>query len=329
MAKRKLKLRKSGNGKSWREWFSWAKRSQTRSSRAEQKEQLGRRIKIAALSIFLPLLPAGLVAGFFYLEKYVHTQQTVEPKYGSLVFVDAPSWAHSEAMKKKLAHTAGDGPFELKEGTAKTVAERLAKLPWLYAVQVRTTGQNVLVYAKYRQPQAIIKSSKGQIYYAGLLDSKDPLAGQDNTVIVLEHIEVEKPPMPEITGFADKNVPSPGKLWLASDVSAALRLLAALKEMDDKICPQKPLREEIAAIDAGNYGGRKSASAPHIILNLKDGTQVLWGAECGRAREVLEAPEMEKLTLLYTFYQEHKYTLLGLVKVIELRQPQMGIPRPQ
>jgi hypothetical protein len=329
VAKRKHKIKKPGTSKSWREWFSWGKRSQTRSSRAEQKEQLGRRIKIAALSIFLPLLPAGLVAGFFYLEKYVHAQQTAQPKYGLLMFVDAPNWAYSEAMKKKLAVTAGGGRFELKEGTAQTVAENLAQLPWLYDVQVRATTQNVLVYAQYRQPQALIKTAKGQTYYVGLLDPKDPLAGQDNTVVVLEHIEVEKPPMPEITGFADKDVPSSGKIWLASDVSAALQLLSALKKMDDKVCPQKPLREEIAGIDVANYNGRKAPAAPHIILNLKDGTQVLWGAECGQSSGSLEAPETEKLTILYTFYQEHKYTLLGLVKVIELRQPQTGIPRPQ
>jgi hypothetical protein len=331
VAKKKFKIRKTQNGKSWRDWFSWAKRSQTRSAIAEQKEKFSRRIKIAALSIFLPLLPAGLVVGFFYLEKYVHAQQAADPQYGPLVFVDAPAWAHSEAMKKKLADIAGKGPFELKEGTAKIVQEELSPLSWLlYDVKVRTTTQNVMVDAKYREPEAVVKSPKGQLYYVALLKPQDPLAGSDNAVVVLEYIEVEKPPMPEITGFAEKEIPSPGKVLLATDISAALQLLSKLKEMDDQICSKKPLREEIAAIDVTNFDGRKTGpTASHIILKLKDGTPVYWGAALGQFTRFFEASDAEKLTLLYTFYQENKYTLLGQAKTIELFQPKSGIPRPQ
>jgi hypothetical protein len=39
------------------------------------------------MSIFLPLLPAGLIFGFFYLEKYVNAQQQASPPTGPLVFM--------------------------------------------------------------------------------------------------------------------------------------------------------------------------------------------------------------------------------------------------
>lgn len=335
MAKKKLKIKKPGSGKSWREWFSWGKRRESRSAQAERRAQFWRRTKIAALSIFLPLLPAGLVVGFFYMEKYVQAQRVAEPVMGSLMFVSAPDWAYSEAMKKKLAAAAGGGQFELKEGVAKTTAENLSKLPWLYNVNVRITTCNVLVGAAYRQPEAVVKSSKGQTYFVGLPVPGDPLIGantddNENTVFVLDYVEINKPPKIEITGFAETTKLASGAIWYASDVTAALKLIAALKGMDQKICPEKPLSDEIASIDISNFNGRKSASMPHIILNLKDGkTQVNWGAAMGRSTSFIEASDIEKLTTFYTYYQSMKKDLQNKSKYIELRFPQSGIPRPQ
>lgn|GEM_PF-191853 len=335
MAKKKLKIKKSASGKSWREWFSWGKRRQSRTAQAERRAQLWRRTKIAALSIFLPLLPAGLVVGFFYMEKYVQAQRAADPVLGSLMFINAPDWAYSEAMKKKLATAAGGGQFELKEGIAKIVADKLDKLAWLYNVTIRTTTRNVLVSASYRQPEAVVKSSKGQTYFVGLPAPGDPLIGtntddNENTVFVLDYVEINKPPKIEITGFAETAKLASGAIWYASDVTAALKLIAALRGMDTKICPEKPLSDEIASIDISNFNGRKSATAPHIILNLKDGkTQVNWGAAMGRSTSFIEASDIEKLTTFYTYYQSMKKNLQNKSKYIELRYPQSGIPRPQ
>lgn len=335
MAKKKIKLKKAKTGKSWREWFSWGKRRESRSAQAERRAQTMRRIKIAALSIFLPLLPAGLVVGFFYMEKYVHAQRVAEPVYGSLMFVNAPDWAYSEAMKKKLAAAAGGGQFELKEGVSQTIAENLSKLAWLYDIQVRTTTQNVLVEASYRQPEALVKTSKGQTYFVGLPVAGDPLIGDDvdeiaNTVFVLDHVEINKPPKIEIVGFAETTKLSPGAIWYASDVTAALKLIAAMKGMDEKICPEKPLRDEITSVDVSNFNGKKSATAPHIILNLKDGkTQVNWGAAMGQSTRFMEASDIEKLTTFYTYYQAMNKDLQNKSKYIELRFPKSGIPRPE
>ncbi len=333
MAKKKIK--KPGSGKSWREWFSWGKRRESRSALAERREQFWRRMKIAGLSIFLPLLPAGLVVGFFYMEKYVQAQRAAEPVYGSLMFVNAPDWAYSEAMKKKLAASAGSGQFELKEGIAQNIAENLSELAWLYDVNVRTTSHNVLVSASYRHPEAVVKSSKGQTFFVGLPVPGDPLIGADtddneNTIFVLDYVEINKPPKIEITGFAETTKLAPGTIWYSSDVTAALKLIAALRGMDAKICPEKPLCDEIASIDVSNFNGKKSSSAPHITLLLKDGsTQVNWGAAMGRSTSFIEASDIEKLTTFYTYYESMKKDLQNKSKYIELRYPKAGIPRPE
>lgn len=335
VAKKKIKIRKPKSGKSWREWFSWGKRRESRSAQAERRAQFWRRVKIAAMSVILPLLPAGLVVGFFYMEKYVHAQRAADPVIGSLVFVNAPDWAYSEAMKKKLAAGAGGGQFELKEGAAQKVAENLSNLAWLYDVQVRTTTQNVLVSASFRQPEAVVKSSRGQTSFVGLPQDGDPLIGDKaddnaNTVFVLDYVEINKPPKIEIIGFAETAKLAPGVIWYASDVAAALRLIAAMKGMDDKICPEKPLRDEIASIDVSNFNGKKNASAPHLILNLKDGkTQVNWGAAMGQSTRFMEASDIEKLATFYTYYQEKNKDLQNKSKYIELRFPKSGIPRPE
>jgi hypothetical protein len=317
MAKKKLKIKKSKSGKSWREWFSWGSRNQKRSSRTELKETLTRRLKIAAMCIFLPLLPAAIVAGFFYMEKYVNAQQQAEPPTGPLVFV-----------RGQTETVVPGSNYKLNKDTAKMIAEELSTKTWLYDIQVQTKREKVLVYAQYRLPTAFIKDAKGKVLYIGQPVAGDPLGGNENAVFVSDYT-VDVPPMIEVAGFSDKDAPTVGKAWYAADVAAALTLLTKLTGYGETICPHKPLVNEIASIDVTNFNGRKVMLDSHITLILRDGTPVFWGAAYGQASRQLEAPEEEKLNKLYTFYQERKYTLMGQPKFIDLRMPLMGIPRPQ
>lgn len=318
MARKKLKLRKPKSGKTWRDWFSWTKRIEARSSRSEEKEKLGRRIKIAATIFFLTLLPAGLVVGFFYLEKYMVSQQQAAPLTGPLVFVRGQTETQVPGSN-----------YLLNKETAKTIADELSSKTWMYNIQVQTKSTKVVVYAQYRIPTAIIKDTHEKTLYIGLPAKDDPQGGSENAVFVSDYT-VDTPPVIEVVGFVNKITPKIGEAWLAPDVSAALHLLSKLKEMDDNVCPQKPLREEIASIDITNFEGRKAGpTSPHIILKLKDGTPVYWGAALGQSTRYLEASDKEKLTRLYTFYQQNKYTLLGQAKTIEIFKPMEGIPRPQ
>ena len=97
--------------------------------------------------------------------------------------------------------------------------------------------------------------------------------------------------------------------------------------MDEISSPDKPLLKEIAGIDVSNLAGRRSSRKPHIVLYANDGTQVYWGASVGESSRYVEAPEKEKLAMLYGFYKEHG-TIQGLVKYIELRNPQKSLPLP-
>jgi hypothetical protein len=318
VAKKKIKIRKPKSGKGWRDWFSWTKRSQPRSARAEEKEKLGRRLKIAGTIFFLTLLPTGLVVGFFYLEKYVDAQEKAAPPTGPLVFV-----------RGQMETEVPGSNYILNKETAKTIAEELSSKTWLYNIQVETKSTKVVVYADYRIPTAFIKGGNGTLLYVGLPAKNDPLGGRENAVFVSDYT-VDTPPTIEIVGFANKTSPTIGQTWQAPDVTAALKLLTALKGMDDEICPKKPLRAEITAIDITNFEGRKAgASSSHIILKLKDGTPVYWGAALGKAASFFESPDDEKLNRLYTLYQQNKYTLLGQCKIIDLIQPISGVPRPQ
>lgn len=318
VARKKLKIKKPKTGKGWRDWFSWASRSQPRAQRAEEKEKLSRRIKITATILFLTLMPAGLVVGFFYLEKYVEAQQKTDTPTGPLVFVRGQT-------ETEIPNTN----YKLNKETAKTIAQDLSSKAWMFNIQVKTTNKKVIVYADYRIPAAFIKGADGKTLYIGIPAKNDPLANTENAVFVSDYT-VDTPPTIEITGFERKTTPTVGQAWQAQDVTAALHLLSKLKEMDDKKFPHKPLREEIASIDVTNFEGRKAGpTSSHIILKLKDDTPVFWGAALGQSSRFLEAPDVEKLTLLYTFYEQNKCTLLGQAKTIELYHPKSGIPRPQ
>jgi hypothetical protein len=241
------------------------------------------------------------------------------PPTGPLVFV-----------RGQTETVVPDKNYILNKDTAKVIAEELSCRTWMYNIQVQTKSSKVLIYADYRIPSAFIKDSGGKTLYVGLPAVNDPLNTGENVVFVSDYPVIDIPPTIEIVGFVNKVRPVSGQAWQAPDVAAALKLLAALKRMDDEICPKKPLRAEISTIDISNFEGRSAGpTASHIILKLQDGTPVNWGAALGKATSFFEAPDHEKLNRLYTFYQQNKYTLLGQAKTIELFQPMSGVPSQQ
>jgi hypothetical protein len=144
--------------------------------------------------------------------------------------------------------------------------------------------------------------------------------------VVLDFLPIDTLAIVRIKGFSAQP-PKMGQKWSADDVDAAVTLLTALERMDEISTPETPLLNEIANIDVGNFGGRRSSRKPHIVLYAKDGTQVFWGAAYGESARYLEASEKEKIAMLYEFYKQHG-TIQGIVKYIELRNPQKAVPRP-
>ena len=111
-----------------------------------------------------------------------------------------------------------------------------------------------------------------------------------------------KAPIVEFKGVEASQSPDVGKIWDKADVTAAVEVLRLLDKMD-QLTGQKPLLNQIAAIDVSNLAGRKSATEPHIVLVAKDGTNIKWGAAVGTSQKYVEATDQEKLAMLYDFYK--------------------------
>ena len=97
--------------------------------------------------------------------------------------------------------------------------------------------------------------------------------------------------------------------------------------MDVDITPKNPLLEQIAYIDVSNFNGRRNHGASHLTFTSKDEAQVQWGAEIGEWAKHLEAPDVEKLAKLYTYFKQHG-SLGAEARYINLRDPQDKVPQP-
>jgi hypothetical protein len=306
MAKKKKTTKKSG-------WFSGFFSKKTKGTRSKKKNQqsLSHGLKIAAGIVAATLLIGGAAVGFIYMDRYVKDTVAQRVPDGSLELIGPPTWLNQEWVNR-LVETAGGERFPLDDHSAARVAQRLGTLSWLDNVHVRTTPQKIEVSADYRRPVGVV-SLGGSKYYL------------DRQMTVMEYLPVTAFATVEITGVGSpRSMPAPGNRWAAEDAAAAVELLDWLYKMDLhfqlKKDLEKPLLDEIDAIDVSNFAARKSNSQPHITLTVKDGTKVFWGAAWGQAARYLEQDEQKKLVGLYQYYMDHNNTLQGTAKYIELRQ---------
>ena len=253
-----------------------------------------------------------MAAGFVFLDRYVQ-KITASGRIGPLELVDRPDWFNNELLQKVYT-AAGGSEFALDETVAEAVAENLELVAWLYDIKVQTTSSSVEVRAKYRRPVGLIRRS-GQAFYI------------DHDAVILQYLPIEDLTIVEIKGFSARTIPPAGDTMAGDDIAAAIDLLAVLETMDQISTPQAPLLGEIASIDVSNLNGRRNRRKAHIVLYAKDGTQVNWGAAYGRSARYVEASDQEKVAMLYEFYTQHG-TIQGIVKYIELRNPQEAVPRP-
>jgi hypothetical protein len=274
---------------------------------------------------------AGIALGFIYLDKYVRAVSPISYRIGLLELMDAPEWISDELLEA-VAAAAGGKEFALDKGSAKLVADNLARFPWLYNVQVRTAQKTLRVEAKYRRPLAVVNFSRAESCYLAWPESDDPVFDEGyKGAIVLSHISLSKLPLVEITGFSSRSDRQAGSVWRDEDVVSTVELLAALTRMDRISTPQAPLLYEIASIDVGNFGGRAKPDEAHIVLYAKDKTPIYWGAAYGQSSRYLEAVEKEKVASLYTYYKEYgtvQGVSKGISQYIDLRQPKRSFPRP-
>lgn len=324
MTKRK-KTKKAKNSKGW---FSFLKRDGKKKSAAKpaprkrkkkDAPRIGPSLRITLTIAGFALLAASLTAGFMVMERFVKTLPQAESRTGPLKLIDPPFWL-GQAWVDHLIQTLGDSRFSLDESTADAVSEKVKQIAWLSDVRVRVTPAHVEIAASYRRP-LVSAAMGGRRYYV------------DDKMIIFNALPVTKIAVPEVIGFTQRSAPSPGTVWLAEDVRAAMELARALASMDQLMAAAedpitKPLLDEIAGIDVSNFSGRQSTAQPHLVLNVKDSeTKVHWGAAWGQAARLMEADEKEKVATLYQFYVENGHTLKGIAKFIDLTQPRSLVPR--
>lgn len=308
------KRKKTKKKKKAKQWFSFGSAS-VRKKKARVKIS-HRRLPFRMIFIILAILCllAAIAFGLVLLDRYVEKASPVASEFGPIELLGKPDWFNNELLQK-VHDAAGGASFLLDETTARTVADNLQSLPWLYDVKAQTTNNSVQVTAKYRRPVALIRRQRTTYYI-------------DCDAVVLQYLPIEDLTIVEIKGFSARSIPPAGDTMAGDDIAAAIKLLAVLEFMDEISTPLAPLLGEIASIDVSNFGGRKSSRKPHIVLYAKDGTQVFWGAAYGESARYLEATEKEKVAMLYEFYTQHG-TIQGIVKYIELRNPQKAVPRPK
>jgi hypothetical protein len=305
-AKRKKSTKKS--------WFSFGKNkksSRKRSSRNAGFPWVGMIYILASIVVL-----AAAAAAFVYLEHYVKKSASKSPGYGGLRY-EIPAWAN-QTLQAAIEDRAGGTEFMLDKDTARYVQQRLSTMAWMKNVKVKLTSDRVEVQADFRRPVAFVVYN-GQRYYL------------DTEMVLLEYLPLDELITPQITGYTADVLPDLGRKWHEPDLQAAVRLIDVFNKVDARKCPEKPLLEEIKAVDVRNYNARQSDNPddPHIVLIARDGTEINWGAEYGKSTRFLEAEDAEKINKLYDFYLEDaKRTLLGRAKYIELRRPQTAIPRP-
>ena len=307
MTRKRTKRKKKKPAK---QWFSFGAKSAAKKKARTTKAGPGQRNLLIVFGVLCIL--AAVAAGFVLLDRYVQKIASSD-RVGPLELVGRPDWFNNELIQK-VHEAAGGSEFGLDATTARTVAENLASIAWLYDIKVQTTSNSVRVRAKYRRPVGLIKRS-GKAYYI------------DHDAVVLDYLPIEDLTIVEIKGFSARSIPPAGDTMTGDDIAAAIKLLAVIESMDQISTPQAPLLDEMASIDVSNLDGRRNRRRAHIVLYAKDGTQVNWGAAYGRSARYVEANDKEKIAMLYEFYKQHG-TIQGIVKYIELRNPQETVPRP-
>jgi hypothetical protein len=256
-------------------------------------------------SIFKILIVFGFIGllsvAFVLAEQYVESLHEVTS--GKLVF-DAPDWVNQTLLSKAYQAVGGEH-FKLAEGVPEALAKELAKVPWLDQIKVSVATDTIHVKAHWRRPLALVKSGRVEFCV-------------DRELVALDVVELGIP-IVTISGVSFRRRPAIGTEVYKEDLAAAVDLIDVLNSHDQSEVPDKPLLAEIDRLDIENFRGRKSSRRPHIILYVKDGTPIYWGAELEESGQYLEESDRDKLAMLYGYYHDYDSSLLGSAKIIDLR----------
>ena len=261
----------------------------------------------------------AIVFGIVYWDRLTK-ERVSDPELEDTVDLEikaVPAWVSDELKEKLSAVARADGlGLQLDDTAAGRVQRNIQELfPWLDGAVVQTMHDRLVIEGRWRKPVVFVKRGLDSFYV-------------DRELVVLDFVEMPNLTITKVRGLAVMaKGPALGQAWERKDLAAAVELVELLGEWDRRKTPDKPLLDEIAAIDVSNYDGTDNSQFPHIVLYTTDNTEVIWGAELGKWQRHLEANDAEKLAKLYAYYKEYG-TLLGEVKYINLRDPQDRINLP-
>ncbi|MCP4452645.1 MAG: hypothetical protein GY809_14380 [Planctomycetes bacterium] len=278
---------------------------------AKKKKKKQSRLR-SILTIVVVFGVSGLLIWLFvFAERYL--KRHYADQSGPLVFSDVPVWVE-ESLLDTVYTTVGGREFVMDENAARDIGQVLESVPWLDQVRVRVAPDGIHVQAKWRKPLGIVKQKQNQFYV-------------DADLVILEDFPLSLPLV--LVKYVELGVSlRPGLQVTAPDLAEALKLIALLDSMDQRMAPNKPLLREIDYLDMSNYLGGEDRGESHIDLVAKDGTTIQWGAELGQWGKYMELSDEKKLAGLYTFYKDCGYRLMGESNFINLRDSMYEVPTP-
>ena len=214
-----------------------------------------------------------------------------------VVWVEPPSWLAEEnwqyvlpELEERLNLHPETNPYD--DRVCPYVAEQLAGSSWIAQVR-RVTKQNdglVKVYADFRKPFALVEQA-GVAYLvdaAGVRLPKEWAARSVNRGGWLT-----------IRGVAAR-VPQRGQRWAGEDVAAGLKLARFLYAAEN--AGKADFRDEIMAIDVGNFKGRRNPRAGRLqLVTINPQSYIHWGLPPGEEYGIESSAEL-KLEFLRELY---------------------------
>jgi hypothetical protein len=217
---------------------------------------------------------AVMAYGLHQLEPYAQRMNTANTV---IEWVATPEWLNDQNWRHVLpeleAHVnlhPDTDPFD--DRVCPYVAERLKGSPWISTVR-RVSKQSdgrVKVSADFRKPFAMIEC-RGIAYLVDETGVRLPQQWASRGLnrggwMAIRAVAAPPPP--------------PGERWPGEDVAAGLKLASFLYRAETK--DRIPFRDEIRAIDVGNFDGRRNPRAGRLqLVTTNPQSYIHWGLPPG------------------------------------------------
>lgn len=247
-------------------------------------ERLAIGMKVVATIVAVAALAGAWHFGESYLGRYAARlgQQTGL----QIDLITPPTWMNSRLRQQIVAVVAQQIDAEPMDGTDLHGAiNALEQLSWIRRVRriERLAPDHVQVLADYRQPAALVATSKGD----HLVDDQ----GVRLLASPYDRTEPARPKLPLIMGLQDRPA-QVGKPWPGQDIAAALRLINLLAT--------RPYFDQVQAIDLSS---RDSRGRVRLLIKAHNGGEVDWGLPPGD-EQILEPEAAVKMASLDALYDK-------------------------